>query len=82
MLAGSSGLHLYLYALYNLVSVLTITQPTSIVIYLTYMAIASLFFGIFNGTIGFYAAMAFVRKIYSSIKIVCSCSSTTAPVEG
>jgi transmembrane 9 superfamily protein 2/4 len=69
LLSASAGFHLYLYSLYYLIKVLTIRQPTSIVLYLGYMGTISSLFGLVTGTFGFFAAWWFVRKIYSSIKI-------------
>jgi transmembrane 9 superfamily member 2/4 len=69
LLAASSGLHLFLYSLYYLFKVLTIRQPTSLILYVGYMFSVSTIFAIVTGTVGFLAAWFFIRKIYGSIKI-------------
>lgn len=69
LLTASSGVYLFSYSVYYLITVLTIRQPSSLVLYLGYMYLISMLFGLFCGTIGFYAAFKFVRKIYASIKI-------------
>ena len=69
LLAASAGLHLFLYSVYYLLSVLAIRQASSVMLYLGYMLLTSMLFGLLTGTMGFYAAYWFVRKIYSSIKI-------------
>jgi len=68
-LSASAGLHMYLYSLYYLVAVLSIRQPTSVVLYLGYMGLAALLFGLVTGTMGFHSAFFFVRRIYGAIKI-------------
>jgi len=69
LLCASSGLHLFLYSLYYLATVLTIRQVTSMVLYVGYMFVASYLFAVCTGTIGFFAAFAFVMRIYSAIKL-------------
>lgn len=69
LLVASSGLHLFLYSIYYLISVLAIRQVTSVLLYVGYMLLISLLFSLLTGTVGFYAAYWFVRRIYSSIKI-------------
>ncbi|CUG91294.1 endomembrane protein 70, putative [Bodo saltans] len=69
LLAASSGLHLFLYSIYYLIKVLTIRQPTSLILYVGYMFSVSTIFAIVTGTVGFLSAWFFIRKIYGSIKI-------------
>lgn len=68
-MTASAGLHLFLYSVYYLVAVLSIRQTSSVVLYLGYMFSISLVFGLVTGTVGFFSAWFFVRKIYSSIRI-------------
>lgn len=69
MMTASGGLHLFLYSVYYLLTALNIQQISSTLLYLGYMSLAGLLFGSFCGTIGFYAAWRFVRRIYASIKL-------------
>ncbi|XP_076921465.1 transmembrane 9 superfamily member 7-like [Bidens hawaiensis] len=67
--AGSSALYLFLYSVFYFFMKLNITKFVSSVMYYGYMLIASYAFFVLTGTIGFYACLWFVRKIYSSLKI-------------
>ncbi|XP_076902405.1 transmembrane 9 superfamily member 7-like [Bidens hawaiensis] len=67
--AGSSALYLWLYSVFYFFTKLNITKFVSSVMYFGYMLIASYAFFALTGTIGFYACLWFVRKIYSSLKI-------------
>jgi transmembrane 9 superfamily protein 2/4 len=69
LMSASSGAYLYLYSIYYLCMVLTIRQPTSVVLYLGYMLIGSLLFAVATGAVGFFAAFFFTRRIYGAIKI-------------
>lgn len=66
---ASSGGFLWVYSLYYLLAMTTIRQPTSVALYLGYMTMLSGFFALCTGTVGFLAGFAFVRRIYSSLKI-------------
>ncbi|KAL8265086.1 hypothetical protein R6Q59_023216 [Mikania micrantha] len=67
--AGSSALYLFLYSVFYFVTKLEITKLVSGLLYFGYMLIASYAFFMLTGTVGFYACLWFVRKIYSSLKI-------------
>ncbi|XP_071733505.1 transmembrane 9 superfamily member 7-like isoform X2 [Rutidosis leptorrhynchoides] len=67
--AGSSALYFFLYSIFYFVVKLEITRLVSVILYFGYMLIASCAFFAMTGTIGFYACLWFVRKIYSSLKI-------------
>jgi transmembrane 9 superfamily protein 2/4 len=67
--AGSSALYLFAYAVFYFFTKLEITKFVSGVLYFGYMLIASYAFFVLTGTIGFYACLWFVRKIYASVKI-------------
>eukprot|EP00756_Hemistasia_phaeocysticola_P026946 Hpha_TRINITY_DN16092_c1_g2::TRINITY_DN16092_c1_g2_i1::g.117465::m.117465/K17086/TM9SF2_4; transmembrane 9 superfamily member 2/4 len=67
--SAASGGHLFLYSVFYYFHTLTVTLWSSAVIYFGYMAMISMFFAICTGTIGFLASYAFVRYIYSSIKV-------------
>lgn len=51
------------------VSKLDIDTPVSTFIYFTYMGMISLAFFLLTGSIGFFASLWFVRKIYGAIKV-------------
>ncbi|CAA6671669.1 unnamed protein product [Spirodela intermedia] len=67
--AGSSSLYLFLYSAFYFFTKLEITKVVSGILYFGYMLIVSYAFFVLTGTIGFYACLWFVRKIYSSVKI-------------
>ncbi|GMQ06125.1 hypothetical protein CsSME_00050832 [Camellia sinensis var. sinensis] len=67
--AGSSALYLFLYCTFYFFTKLEITKLVSGILYFGYMLIGSYVFFVLTGTIGFYACLWFVRKIYSSVKI-------------
>ncbi|KAF3326874.1 transmembrane 9 superfamily member 7-like protein [Carex littledalei] len=67
--AGSSALYLFAYAVFYFFTKLEITKFVSGILYFGYMLIASYAFFVLTGTIGFYACLWFVRKIYASVKI-------------
>ncbi|KAL8137391.1 hypothetical protein V2J09_003392, partial [Rumex salicifolius] len=69
MTAGSSAIYLFLYSIFYFFTKLEITKFVSGVLYFGYMLIGSYAFFVLTGTIGFYACLWFVRKIYSSVKI-------------
>lgn len=51
------------------VSKLDIDTPVSTFIYFTYMSMISIAFFLLTGSIGFFASLWFVRKIYGAIKV-------------
>jgi len=67
--AGSSAFYLFLYSILYFYTKLDIATFVPTLIYFTYMFIISIAFFIVTGTIGFYATLLFVIKIYSVIKI-------------
>ncbi|KAI9780953.1 MAG: hypothetical protein M1839_006391 [Geoglossum umbratile] len=67
--AGSCAGYIFLYAMFNWVSKMSLGGLTSNVLYIGYSALISFLFFIITGTIGFFATWAFVQKIYGSIKI-------------
>jgi hypothetical protein len=62
-LSASWGWHRYF------VSKLDIKHGVSIFIYFTYMGMISIAFFLLTGSIGFFACLWFVRKIYGAIKV-------------
>ena len=67
--AGSSGVYLFLYSIWYYASKLEITSFVSTVIYFGYMLMVSITFCLVTGSIGFFACLWFVRKIYGAIKV-------------
>ena len=66
---ASAGLYLFVYSLWFLVSRLNLVGVLPVVIYLTYMFLISLCFGLFCGSIGFGCAFWFNRQIYGALKV-------------
>ena len=48
---------------------LEIVGFTSTVLYFGYTALMAITFGMFTGTVGFFASFTFVRYVYSAVKI-------------
>jgi len=67
--SGSSGGYLFLYSVWYYVSKLNITGVVPTVLYFAYMSMVSLTFFMLTGSIGFFACLWFVRKIYGAIKV-------------
>ena len=57
------------YSVFYYFNRLDIMGFTPTLLYLVYSFLMSLSFWILTGTIGFYAAYIFIRKIYAAIKI-------------
>ena len=66
---ASAGLYLFLYSLWFLVTRLKLVGPLPIFIYVTYMFLISLCFGLCCGSIGFGCAFWFNRQIYGALKV-------------
>nr|VZI37163.1 unnamed protein product [Spirometra erinaceieuropaei] len=67
--SGGAALYVFLYSIYYFVTKLEITSFVSSIIYFSYCLMMSVSFWILTGTIGFFAALTFLRKIYAAIKI-------------
>jgi len=66
---GSSALYMFLYSIFYFSTNLDIEKFVSVLIYFGYTSIISIAFFVLTGSIGFYACLLFVRKIYSSIQL-------------
>ncbi|KAG7366853.1 endomembrane protein 70-domain containing protein [Nitzschia inconspicua] len=66
---ASGGFYLFLYSLWFLVSRLDLVGILPVVVYLTYMGIISLCFGLFCGSVGVLCSFWFIRSIYSALKV-------------
>lgn len=66
---ASAGFYLFLYSLWFLSSRLDMVGVLPVVIYLTYMGMISICFGLVCGSVGFMAAFTFNRSIYGAVKV-------------
>lgn len=66
---ASAGLYLFLYSLWFLYGRLELVGILAPIIYLTYMAMISILFGIFCGSVGFLCAFSFNKLIYGQLKV-------------
>jgi transmembrane 9 superfamily protein 2/4 len=66
---ASAGIYLFAYSLWFLMSRLELVGFLPVVIYLTYMSMISLCFGLFCGSVGFLCALWFNRTIYGALKV-------------
>ncbi|GMH51465.1 hypothetical protein TrRE_jg6957 [Triparma retinervis] len=66
---ASSGLYLFLYAVWYYQTKLDYQGFLSGMVYFTYNAIISMAFGLFTGAIGFFSSLVFTKKIYSALKV-------------
>ncbi|KNC99317.1 uncharacterized protein SPPG_05567 [Spizellomyces punctatus DAOM BR117] len=67
--AGASGYYVFLYSIIYYIQRLTIDNFPSAVLYFGWSLVMSLLFSILTGTVGYFAALVFVRKIFASIKV-------------
>jgi transmembrane 9 superfamily protein 2/4 len=66
---ASSGFYLLLYSLWFLSSRLDLVGVLPVVVYLTYMSMISVCFGVFCGAIGVLSNFWFTRTIYGAVKV-------------
>ena len=69
VVSGGSAIYVFAYAVFYFFTQLEITEFTPTLLYFGYTALMCFTFWILTGTIGFYAAHSFVRRIYSAVKI-------------
>lgn len=67
--AGASAFYMFLYSIFYFFTKLEIQKFVSALLYFGYTLIMAFAFFVLTGTIGFYACLLFVRKIYSQIKV-------------
>jgi len=67
--AGASALYMFLYSIFYFFTKLEIQKFVSGLLYFGYTFIMSFGFFVLTGTIGYYACLFFVRKIYAQIKV-------------
>ncbi|CAB9517291.1 Transmembrane 9 superfamily [Seminavis robusta] len=66
---ATAGVYLFLYSLWFLSSRMDMVGVLPITVYLTYMGMISICFGLFCGSVGFLASFFFCRKIYGAVKV-------------
>lgn len=69
LVSGGSALYIAFYSLFYFFTKLEITEFVPTLLYIGYTGLMVLTFWILTGTIGFFAAYFFVRKIYAAVKI-------------
>ncbi|XP_019874935.2 transmembrane 9 superfamily member 4 [Aethina tumida] len=69
VVSGGSALYILAYSFYYFVTKLEITEFIPTLLYMGYTGLMVFTFWLLTGTIGFFAAYAFVRKIYAAVKI-------------
>ncbi|XP_015679321.1 transmembrane 9 superfamily member 4-like [Protobothrops mucrosquamatus] len=69
LVSGGSAFYVLIYAVFYFVNKLDIVEFIPSLLYFGYTALMVLSFWLLTGTIGFYAAYMFVRKIYAAVKI-------------
>merc|ERR1719491_1192718 len=67
--SATAGFWLFMYSVWYLCTKLSLVGFLPVTVYLTYMCMASIAFGLFCGTIGFMTSFLFTRTIYSAVKI-------------
>ncbi|KAG5497359.1 hypothetical protein JIQ42_03845 [Leishmania sp. Namibia] len=69
LVPGGAGLHMLCMSLIFFASHVTVSSVASAVLFFAYMGMVSYMYGMAAGAVGVMASIAFVRKIYGSIKI-------------
>ncbi|KAI9092167.1 hypothetical protein DFS34DRAFT_717897 [Phlyctochytrium arcticum] len=67
--AGASGFYVFLYSTFYYITRLTIVTVPSTILFFGWSLVMSILFSIMTGAVGYFAALIFVRKIFSSIKV-------------
>ena len=66
---ASTGIYLFGYSLWFLASKLQLVGVLPVVVYLTYMSMISMAFGLMCGTVGYLSCFWFTKKIYAAVKV-------------
>jgi transmembrane 9 superfamily protein 2/4 len=69
MNCSTAGFYLFLYSLWFLSSRLDLVGLLPVTVYLTYMGMISICFGLFCGASGFLSSLWFTRTIYNAVKV-------------
>ncbi|CAM1303789.1 TM9SF4 (predicted), partial [Pycnogonum litorale] len=67
--SGGSAIYVFAYSVFYFKSKLQITEFIPTLLYFGYTGLMVLIFWLLTGTIGFFAAYWFIRKIYAAVKI-------------
>ncbi|KAF5303086.1 hypothetical protein FQR65_LT08417 [Abscondita terminalis] len=67
--SGGSAIYILAYSMFYFVTKLEITEFIPTLLYIGYTGLMVVTFWFLTGTIGFFAAYAFIRKIYGAVKI-------------
>jgi Endomembrane protein 70. len=67
--SGGSAVYVFLYSIFYFFTKLEISEFTPTLLYFCYSILMVITFWLLTGTIGFFAAYFFIRKIYSAVKI-------------
>ncbi|XP_011297904.1 transmembrane 9 superfamily member 4 [Fopius arisanus] len=69
IVGGGSAVYVLAYSVFYFMTKLEITELVPTLMYFGYTTLMVLTFWLLTGTIGFFAAYAFIRKIYAAVKI-------------
>ncbi|XP_031624226.1 transmembrane 9 superfamily member 4 [Contarinia nasturtii] len=69
MVSGGSAVYIFVYSIFYFFTKLSITEFIPTLLYLGYTGLMVLTFWLLTGSIGFFAAYSFIRKIYGAVKI-------------
>ena len=69
LVPAASGCYLYAYCIYFFFSVLTIDEGVPQLLYFGYMGLIALAFSFVTGTVGYLATFAFVRQVYTAVRV-------------
>ncbi|XP_074110654.1 transmembrane 9 superfamily protein member 4 [Cotesia typhae] len=69
IVSGGSAVYVFAYSVFYFMTKLEITELVPTLMYFGYTGLMVLTFWLLTGTIGFFAAYAFIRKIYAAVKI-------------
>ncbi|XP_014204071.1 transmembrane 9 superfamily member 4 [Copidosoma floridanum] len=69
IVSGGSAVYVLAYSIFYFMTKLEITELVPTLMYFGYTTLMVLTFWLLTGTIGFFAAYSFIRKIYASVKI-------------
>jgi len=67
--SATAGFWLFMYSVWYLCTKLSLVGFLPVTVYLTYMCMVSIAFGLFCGAIGFLTSFLFTRTIYNAVKI-------------
>lgn len=69
VISGGSAVYILFYSIFYFFTKLSITEFIPTLLYLGYTALMVFTFWLLTGSIGFFAAYSFIRKIYGAVKI-------------